>query len=58
MASTTLESPARPAQRSGLVLACMSMCTAPVVGFVAAINLAVPELAASSLQPTSSELLW
>lgn len=59
MASTMLESPARPAaQRSGLVLVCMSVCTALVVGFVAAINLAVPKLAASSLQPTSSELLW
>ncbi|MCX4846939.1 MFS transporter [Streptomyces sp. NBC_00893] len=36
----------------------MSVCTALVVGFVAAINLAVPQLAASSLQPTSSNLLW
>nr|WP_237551783.1 MFS transporter [Streptomyces sp. SID8367] len=58
MASTTLESPARLAQRSSPVLACMSVCTALVVGFVAAINLAVPELAASSMEPTSSDLLW
>ncbi|WP_420037618.1 MFS transporter [Streptomyces sp. cg28] len=36
----------------------MSVCTALVVGFVAAINLAVPELAASSIAPTSSDLLW
>ncbi|MCX0246846.1 MFS transporter [Streptomyces drozdowiczii] len=36
----------------------MSVCTALVVGFVAAINLAVPELAASALRPTSSDLLW
>ncbi|MDK0524349.1 MFS transporter [Streptomyces sp. ML-6] len=36
----------------------MSVCTALVVGFVAAINLAVPQLAASSLRPTSSNLLW
>ncbi|MEK8174337.1 hypothetical protein NKH77_51090 [Streptomyces sp. M19] len=36
----------------------MSVCTALVVGFVAAINLAVPKLAASALQPTSSDLLW
>ncbi|MFB6503172.1 MULTISPECIES: MFS transporter [unclassified Streptomyces] len=36
----------------------MSVCTALVVGFVAAINLAVPQLAASSLKPTSSNLLW
>lgn len=48
----------RPARRSGPVLACVSVCTALVVGFVAAINLAVPQLAASSLQPTSSNLLW
>ncbi|MFE2933081.1 MFS transporter [Streptomyces sp. NPDC059278] len=48
----------RPAQRSGSVLACVSVCTALVVGFVAAINLAVPQLAASSLRPTSSNLLW
>ncbi|MGY3681131.1 hypothetical protein [Streptomyces sp. TE33382] len=39
----------RPAQRSGPVLACVGVCTALVVGFVAAINLAVPQLAASSL---------
>ncbi|MEV6079751.1 MFS transporter [Streptomyces sp. NPDC052069] len=48
----------RPAQRSGPVLACVSVCTALVVGFVAAINLAVPQLAASPLRPTSSNLLW
>ncbi|MEV7400452.1 MFS transporter [Streptomyces sp. NPDC091267] len=48
----------RPTQRSGPVLACVSVCSALVVGFVAAINLAVPRLAASSLQPTSSDLLW
>ncbi|MFB7850083.1 MFS transporter [Streptomyces sp. NPDC056053] len=48
----------RPARRSGPVLACVSVCTALVVGFVAAINLAVPQLAASSLKPTSSNLLW
>ncbi|MFD4896873.1 MFS transporter [Streptomyces sp. NPDC058411] len=48
----------RRAGRSGPVLACVSVCTALVVGFVAAINLAVPQLAASSLRPTSSDLLW
>ncbi|MEE1736939.1 MFS transporter [Streptomyces sp. BE147] len=47
-----------PTRRSGPVLACVSVCTALVVGFVAAINLAVPQLAASSLEPTSSNLLW
>ncbi|PKT68928.1 MFS transporter [Streptomyces populi] len=56
--TVTLEGPARLAQRSGPVLACTSVCTALVVGFVAAINLAVPKLAASSLHPTSSDLLW
>ncbi|WP_328491709.1 MFS transporter [Streptomyces sp. NBC_00414] len=54
----TLEVTLRPTQRSGPVLACVSVCTALVVGFVAAINLAVPQLAASSLRPTSSNLLW
>ncbi|GCD40311.1 MFS transporter [Streptomyces chrestomyceticus JCM 4735] len=56
--TSTLERPVRQAQRPGLVLAGMSVCTALVVGFVAAINLAVPKLAASSLHPTSAELLW
>lgn len=46
------------AQRSGAVLVCVSVCTALVVGFVAAINLAVPQLAASSLRPSSANLLW
>ncbi|MFF5566337.1 MFS transporter [Streptomyces sp. NPDC012623] len=61
MASTLappLEGAPRPAPRSGPVLACVSVCTALVVGFVAAINLAVPQLAASSLRPSSSNLLW
>ncbi|MFJ4714272.1 MFS transporter [Streptomyces sp. NPDC088785] len=48
----------RTGRRPGTVLACTSACTALVVGFVAAINLAVPGLAASSLAPTSSDLLW
>ncbi|MEW2567423.1 MFS transporter [Streptomyces sp. NPDC047070] len=56
--TSTLEATRRPARRSGPVLACVSVCTALVVGFVAAINLAVPQLAASSLRPTSSNLLW
>ncbi|MFF1694813.1 MFS transporter [Streptomyces sp. NPDC058257] len=58
MVAPTLEGALRPAQRSGPVLACVSVCTALVVGFVASINLAVPQLAASSLRPTSSNLLW
>ena len=44
--------------RSGLVLACMCVCTILVVGFVASINLAVPLLASSNLHPTSAQLLW
>ncbi|MGG0171711.1 MFS transporter [Paenibacillus dokdonensis] len=45
-------------KRPGLVLACVCACTILVVGLVAAINLAVPMLAASGLHPSSSELLW
>ncbi|MFF0502055.1 MFS transporter [Streptomyces fimicarius] len=56
--ASTAESPAPKARKSGPVLAAMSVCTALVVGFVAAINLAVPGLAAGSLRPTSSDLLW
>lgn len=56
--TSTATSHVAATQRQGLVLACMSVCTALVVGFVAAINLAVPKLAASSLHPTSSDLLW
>ncbi|GMA23653.1 hypothetical protein GCM10025864_14120 [Luteimicrobium album] len=44
--------------RERAVLACVCACTILVVGFVASVNLAVPALAASPLQPTSSELLW
>lgn len=44
--------------RPGLVLACVSLCTVLVVGFVASINLAVPQLAASTLHPSATQLLW
>lgn len=44
--------------RPGMVLGAMCACTALVVGFVASINLAVPMLAAGSLHPSSSQLLW
>lgn len=47
-----------PFQHQGRVLACVCACTILVVGLVAAINLAVPMLAASGLHPSSSELLW
>ncbi|MFF0491471.1 MFS transporter [Nocardia sp. NPDC004068] len=44
--------------RSGSVLACVCACTALVVGLVAAINLAVPMVAASGLRPSGAQLLW
>ncbi|NED89767.1 MFS transporter, partial [Streptomyces sp. SID11233] len=56
--TSTLAHPAVSARRQGAVLACLSVCTALVVGFVAAINLAVPRLAASSLHPSADQLLW
>lgn len=59
--SISVSAPARDAARpvrSGLVLAGICVCTVLVVGFVASINLAVPKLAASSLHPTASQLLW
>ena len=45
-------------RNSSPVLAAVCVCTVLVVGFVAAINLAVPQLAAGSLHPTPSQLLW
>ncbi|WP_330180684.1 MFS transporter [Nocardia sp. NBC_01503] len=45
-----------PAPRG--LLAVMCACVALVVGMVAAINLAVPMLAASGLQPSASALVW
>ncbi len=44
--------------RPNAVLAAVCACTVLVIGFVASINLAVPQLAASDLHPSSSELLW
>ena len=38
--------------------ALMSACVVVVVAMVAAINLALPELAGSDLRPSSTELLW
>ncbi|EGG47181.1 integral membrane transport protein [Streptomyces griseoaurantiacus M045] len=40
------------------MLACVSLCTVLVVGFVAAVNLAIPPLAAGSLHPSPTQLLW
>ncbi|MFK0190883.1 MFS transporter [Kitasatospora sp. NPDC090308] len=53
--------PAAPAgvrRAETLVLACVSVCSVLVVGLVAAINLAVPMLAAGPLHPSSAQLLW
>jgi MFS family permease len=44
--------------RPWAVLGCVSACTILVIGFVASINLAVPQLAASGLHPTSAQLSW
>ena len=38
--------------------ALMSACVVVVVAMVAAINLALPKLSGSGLQPSSTELLW
>ncbi|MGV9614798.1 MFS transporter [Nocardia xishanensis] len=62
MRSTVLNptSPAasvRPAAPRGL-LTVMCACVVLVVGMVAAINLAVPILAASALRPSASALVW
>jgi MFS family permease len=61
---SSLSTPAAPTStggtrlRGGTVQACVCLCTLLVVGFVASINLAVPELAASTLRPSSAQLLW
>jgi len=47
----------RPISQRGL-LAAMCACVVLVVGMVAAINLCVPMLAASSLRPSASALVW
>jgi MFS family permease len=44
--------------RSTAVLAAASTCAALVVGFVAAVNLALPPLAGSELHPSAAALLW
>jgi MFS family permease len=47
----------RPVSQRGL-LAVMCACVVLVIGLVAAINLAVPMLAASALHPSAPALLW
>jgi MFS family permease len=41
-----------------MVLAAICSCTVLVIGFVAAVNLAAPMLAAGSLHPSAAQLLW
>ncbi|WP_059007389.1 MFS transporter [Streptomyces specialis] len=50
--------PRPPAGRTRAVPALMSACVVLCVALVAAVNLAVPQLAGSSLKPSSGELLW
>jgi MFS family permease/uncharacterized protein YjeT (DUF2065 family) len=55
--------PAAPGQAAGAaasggLLAVMCACVVLVIGMVAAINLAVPMLAASTLHPSASALVW
>ncbi|MEV0644353.1 MFS transporter [Phytomonospora sp. NPDC050363] len=44
--------------RRTAILALMSACTVLTIALVAAINLALPSLAADALRPSSSRLLW
>ncbi len=52
------DSPPESRERSGGLLAVMCACVMLVVGMVAAINLAVPMLAADPLRPSASALVW
>jgi len=40
------------------VLGCVCVGTVLVGGFVASINLAVPQLSASGLHPSAAQLVW
>src|ERR1700753_2843803 len=60
---TRANPPAAPGQgagaaASGGLLAVMCACVVLVIGMVAAINLAVPMLAASALHPSAAALVW
>ena len=55
MSAATIAPSTQPGR---LVLTCVCACTLLVVGLVAAINLAVPMIAASGLHPSASHLLW
>jgi MFS family permease len=62
MSTTATSSGAREAAAPGSsprgLLAAMCACVVLVVGMVAAVNLAVPMLAASGLHPSASALVW
>ena len=53
-----LEPPDTGHARPTAILALMSACTVLTIALVAAINLALPSLAADALRPSSSRLLW
>jgi MFS family permease len=56
-APTSPDRSSRPASQRGL-LAVMCACVVLVIGMVAAVNLAVPMLAASALHPSAPALVW
>ncbi|GAA2074948.1 MFS transporter [Streptomyces albiaxialis] len=67
MSETALRAPSRPPgtrepapspRRPGAVLALMSACVVLAVALVAAVNLALPKLAASGLEPGHAQLVW
>lgn len=56
--NAALKPPETGHPRRTAILALMSACTVLTVALVAAINLALPSLAADALRPSSSRLLW
>ncbi|MGK5532760.1 MFS transporter [Streptomyces sp. URMC 129] len=59
IAPPAASAPPRPGGRGArAVPALMSACVVLCVGLVAAVNLAIPQLAGGSLRPSSDELLW
>ncbi len=58
MTAETREPPETARSARPVVVFLMSACATMTIALVAAINLAVPKLSASTLRPSSSELLW
>jgi predicted MFS family arabinose efflux permease len=56
--TTTSARPGPALRPSSAVLVCACVATMLVMSLVAAVNLAMPMLAASSLRPSASQLLW